>query len=78
MERMLGQASDFVWGPYLLIPLLLFTGFFLTIRLRGIQFTQLWHSLWLALVVRKEKDAEGDISHFQALATSSAWRGPSR
>jgi AGCS family alanine or glycine:cation symporter len=72
MERMLGQASDFVWGPYLLIPLLLFTGFFLTIRLRGIQFTQLWHSLWLALVVRKEKDAEGDISHFQALMTALA------
>jgi len=72
MERMLGQASDFVWGPYLLIPLLLFTGLFLTIRLRGVQFTELWHSLWLALVVRKEKDAEGDISHFQALMTALA------
>ena len=65
-------ASSFVWGPYLLIPLLLLTGFFLTVRLRGIQFTQLWGSLYLGLVVRKEKDGEGDISHFQALMTALA------
>ena len=65
-------ASDFVWGPYLLIPLLLLTGLYLTIALRGLQFTKLWHSLYLALVVRTEKDAEGDISHFQALMTALA------
>ncbi|UCF69475.1 MAG: sodium:alanine symporter family protein, partial [Acidobacteriota bacterium] len=65
-------ASDFVWGPFLLIPLLLLTGLFLTVRLRGLQFRSLWYSLWLALVVRREKDAEGDISHFQALMTALA------
>ena len=65
-------ASDFVWGPYLLIPLLLFTGFVLTVRLQGIQFTKLWGSLYLGLVVRREKDGEGDISHFQALMTALA------
>ncbi len=65
-------ASSFVWGPYVLIPLLLLTGLFLTLRLRGLQFTQLAHSLYLGLVVRKEKDAEGDISHFQALMTALA------
>jgi AGCS family alanine or glycine:cation symporter len=64
-------ASDFVWGPWLLIPLLLATGLFLTIRLRGLQFTQLWHSLYLAFVVRRE-EGEGDISHFQALMTALA------
>ena len=65
-------ASSFVWGPYLLIPLLLFTGFYLTIVLRGLQFRELWRSLWLALVVRHEEGAEGDISHFQALMTALA------
>ena len=66
------QISGFIWGPYLLIPLLLLTGFYLTVRLRGIQFRELWYSLYLALVVRKEKDAKGDISHFQALMTALA------
>jgi AGCS family alanine or glycine:cation symporter len=69
---LVSAASNFVWGPYLLIPLLLFTGFFLTVRLRGIQFTKLWGSLYLGLIVRREKDAEGDISHFQALMTALA------
>ena len=72
VEFILGLISDFVWGPFFLVPLLLLTGLFLTIRLRGLQFRQLTHSLWLALVVRKEADAEGDISHFQALMTALA------
>jgi len=66
------RIGDFVWGPYLLIPLLLLTGLYLTIRLRGIQFRKLWHSLYIALIVRREKGAEGDISHFQALMTALA------
>jgi AGCS family alanine or glycine:cation symporter len=66
------RISGFIWGPYLLIPLLLLTGLYLTLRLRGIQFRKLWYSLYLAFVVRKEKDAEGDISHFQALMTALA------
>lgn len=65
-------VSDFVWGPYCLIPLLLLTGLFLTLRLRGLQFTKLWGSLYVALIVRKEHGAEGDISHFQALMTALA------
>lgn len=70
--QLLNQISSFVWGPFLLIPLLLLTGFYLTIRLKGLQFRELGHSLWLALVVRKEHGAEGDISHFQALMTALA------
>jgi len=66
------QVSDFVWGPWLLIPLLLLTGFYLTLRLRGLQFTTLGRSLHLALIVRREEGAEGDISHFQALMTALA------
>ena len=66
------RIGGFVWGPFLLIPLLLLTGLYLTIRLRGIQFRKLWHSLYVALIVRREKGAEGDISHFQALMTALA------
>jgi AGCS family alanine or glycine:cation symporter len=70
--QILGQVSSFVWGPFFLVPLLLLTGLYLTVRLRGLQFRELFHSLWLALVVRKEEGAEGDISHFQALMTALA------
>lgn len=66
------RLADLVWGPAVLIPLLLLTGLYLTLRLRGLQFRTLGHSLWLALVVRREHDAEGDISHFQALMTALA------
>jgi AGCS family alanine or glycine:cation symporter len=72
MTDFLSSASGFVWGPYLLIPLLLLTGLYLTLRLRGIQFKRLWPALYLALIVRHEKDADGDISHFQALMTALA------
>lgn len=66
------QLSDFVWGVPLLV-LLVGTGIFLTIRLRGIQFKALGHSLYLAFVKRKESgESEGDISHFQALMTALA------
>jgi AGCS family alanine or glycine:cation symporter len=68
----LAALSSFIWSPFLLIPLLLLTGLYLTIRLRGVQFTKLWGSLWLALVVRHDPDSEGDISHFQALMTALA------
>jgi len=71
-DRFVHAASGFIWGPFVLIPLLLATGFYLTVRLRGLQFRKLWQSLWIAFVVRKEKDAEGDISHFQALMTALA------
>jgi len=72
LERALGAASSFVWGPLFLVPLLLLTGFYLTVRLRGIQFRQLGPALWLGLVVRREPGAEGDITHFQALMTALA------
>ncbi|MBR8740696.1 sodium:alanine symporter family protein [Nocardiopsis sp. MG754419] len=71
---MAGVLSDIIWGPLVLIPLLLLTGVFLTIRLNLLQFTKLGHALWLAFVRRKESDdqAEGDISHYQALSTALA------
>lgn len=72
MQDFFGAVSGVVWGPFVLIPLLLLTGLFLTIVLRGIQFRQLGPALHLALIVRKDEGAEGDISHFQALMTALA------
>ncbi len=64
------DVSDIVWGLPTII-MLVGTGIWLTIRLKGLQFTKLWHSLYLALIKRKEDDGhDGDISHFQALMTA--------
>lgn len=72
LQQILSGISNFVWGPPLLI-LLVGTGIYLTILLRGLQFRKLWHSLWLALIKRKDDgDNPGDISHFQALMTALA------
>ncbi|MCP4114334.1 MAG: sodium:alanine symporter family protein [Desulfobacteraceae bacterium] len=69
-EAMVGKVGAFAWGPPMLF-LLVGTGFWLTFALRGIQFTQLWHSLYLALIKRKgDTDEPGDITHFQALMTA--------
>ena len=69
---LLNRIDQVLWGPPMLV-LLLGTGIYLTLRLRGLQFRYLFHALHLALVKRKEPDAEeGDITHFQALMTSLA------
>lgn len=70
LDAIVGKVNSFAWGPPMLI-LLVGTGIWLTFALRGLQFTKLGHSLWLAFVKRKEEgDREGDISHFQALMTA--------
>ena len=66
----ISQTRDIVWGFPLLI-LLVGTGIFLTIRLKGLQVTKLMYSLYLGLIKRKEEgDHPGDITHFQALMTA--------
>jgi len=66
------KVSDFIWG-YPLMILLVGTGLFLTIILRGVQFRKLGYALYLALIKRKEDtDEPGDITHFQALMTALA------
>jgi AGCS family alanine or glycine:cation symporter len=71
LQQAIGAASALVWGVPML-ALLLGTGAYLTWLLRGLQLRQLGHSLWLALVKRRERGAEGDIPHFQALMTALA------
>lgn len=73
LQGILNSINSFVWGPYLLLPLLLLTGLYLTLRLGGLQFRILFHAFWLAFVRRKDKsDLPGDVSHYQALATALA------
>lgn len=72
LTTILDEISGFVWGPFLLIPLLLGAGLYLTIRLGGIQFTKLIPALSLGLLKRKDPGSEGDISQFQALTTALA------
>jgi len=72
MAEILNTINGYIWGLPLII-LLVGTGVLLTVRLKGIQFRQLFPSLYLAFVKRKESgDEEGDISHFQALMTALA------
>ncbi len=70
LDAIVGKIGAFAWGPPMLI-LLVGTGIWLTLALRGLQFTKLGHALYLALIKRKEKtDQPGDITHFQALMTA--------
>src|SRR5699024_9310650 len=72
VQQVLDAISTFVWGPFLLIPLLLGTGLYLTIRLGGLQFVKLGAALRLALLKRRDAGSAGDISQFQALTTALA------
>ncbi|TIH17342.1 sodium:alanine symporter family protein [Marinifilum sp. JC120] len=70
LDAIVGKIGAFAWGPPMLV-LLVGTGFWLTLALRGVQFTKLFYALYLALIKRKEDtDEPGDITHFQALMTA--------
>ncbi|MFI7495011.1 alanine/glycine:cation symporter family protein [Kocuria sp. M4R2S49] len=73
IETALGELGGIIWGPYVLIPLLLLTGLYLTVRLGGLQFRTLGSALRLALFERRDAEAQGgDVSQFQALTTALA------
>jgi alanine or glycine:cation symporter, AGCS family len=67
-EKFVGQLSDFVWGPPLLI-LLLGTHIFLTFRLR---FIQRYIGKAIKLSVQRSREGQGDVSQFGALTTALA------
>lgn len=68
----LDNLYGWVWGTPLLI-LLVGIGIYLTIALKGIQFTYLGYALKLAFGKKvNEKNQEGDISHFASLMTALA------
>ncbi|KAA0973450.1 sodium:alanine symporter family protein [Paeniglutamicibacter gangotriensis] len=72
LATLFGDISSVIWGPFMLIPLLLGTGLYLTIRLGGLQFIKLGAALRLGILKRKDPGSEGDISQFQALTTALA------
>ena len=69
LESVIATLSGWVWGPPMLF-LLVGTGLYLTILLRGMQFRVLPHAL--RLIWQQEHGTEGDISHFAALMTALA------
>ncbi|SHI51430.1 alanine/glycine:cation symporter family protein [Desulfofundulus thermosubterraneus] len=68
LEQLLGNLSNIVWGPPMLI-LLVGTHIFLTLRLRGIQ---RYIGRGIRLSITRTAEGQGDISHFGALATALA------
>lgn len=69
LEAITATLSGWVWGPPMLV-LLVGTGVYLTIMLRGMQFRALPHAF--RLIFHKDHEHAGDISHFAALMTALA------
>lgn len=67
ISRVLTSINDFVWGIPLIV-LILSVGILLTIRLRGLQFTQLLRAL--KYMVKNEEGGSGEVSSFAALCTA--------
>lgn len=69
LNIVISRVASFLWGVPLVL-LLLGTGLYLTLLLRGVQFRAFIHAF--KLVFHKEHDGDGDISHFAALMTALA------
>ncbi len=69
IEVLIATLSGWVWGPPML-TLLVGTGLYLTVLLKGLQFRAL--PLAFRLVFHKDHGHSGDISHFAALMTALA------
>ncbi|MCB4810269.1 sodium:alanine symporter family protein [Methylovorus menthalis] len=69
IESIIATLSSWIWGPPMLI-LLVGTGLYLTVLLKGLQFRTL--PLAFKLIFKKEVGHDGDISHFAALMTALA------
>ena len=74
LHTLFDTIGGVVWGPFVLIPLLLGTGLWLTIRLGGIQFRTLGRAMRHAFIdgSSDSDSTEGDISNYQALTTALA------
>lgn len=67
ISSILKAVDDFVWGIPLIV-LILATGIFLTVRLKGLQITKL--PLAIKYMFANEKQGEGEVSSFAALCTA--------
>lgn len=66
MESIFGSLSRLITS-YFVFPGILIVGLYLTLRLRFVQFSRL--KMGFLRLVRKESEGEGNISHYQAVAT---------
>ena len=73
LKNFFDTVGGWVWGPYMLV-FLVGTGVFLTVVLRGLQFSMLGYALKQAFKPHPKKEDgsehEGDVSHFGALMTA--------
>lgn len=69
LNSWISDLAGWVWGAPMLL-LLVGTGLYLTITLKGLQFRALGHAL--KLVFDRDLKGHGDISHFAALMTALA------
>lgn len=68
INTVLGKIDSFVWGIPL-IALILLSGLFLTIRLRGIQFRKLPHA-FKKMFANEKSGQHGEVTSFAALCTA--------
>lgn len=70
IDVLMRNLRDLVWGPPLLL-LLLGTGLYLTILLRGVQFRYLFYAFG-QIYAEQKKNSKGDINPYESLMTSLA------
>lgn len=68
INTVLGKIDSFVWGIPL-IALILLSGLFLTIRLKGVQFRRLPHA-FKKMFANEKSGQHGEVSSFAALCTA--------
>lgn len=68
LESGLESVNGFM--GHLLVPLLMFGGVLLTLRLGFVQIRRLWHGILVTAGYYDDDHSSGDVSHFQALSTA--------
>ena len=71
LDRMIADFASFAWGLPLLL-LLVGGGIYLLIQVRMLPYRYFKHSIDVIRGAHREKDADGQISHFEALSTALA------
>lgn len=68
INKVLGKIDSFVWGIPL-IALILLSGLFLTVRLKGVQFRKLPHA-FKKMFANEKSGQHGEVTSFAALCTA--------
>ncbi len=71
--NLINTVNDFIWSQYVLIPLLLLTGLYFTLRTRGLQ-VRLLPQMFKSITEKPKETGDKTISPFQAFAVGLASR----